>query len=234
MDLIMKTIAIAVMLVAGLVVYYTLMKLVFPAYILKLRFSAEESLGRGLRKFKSKEGRAVLYEPHPAIRKYIRKYAVFSNHGMKYLKCDVDSGVSTLNFSIITFNNKNRIIDVICVDETICENKSAHTIALHDETSYVALVLNSVNGESVENEALYHYRFTDVCVYAVSVTVLTFFTFILTAWAGERVFKTFFNFKLGIINSPTSFVIPALIIGVACATLSVLFARKKGVRTVFK
>ena len=63
------------------VAYVVLLSDVFPKCFLKTRYAYSSSMGRGLKKFVFPNGRGVLYEPHPHIRKYVNKYLLFATDG---------------------------------------------------------------------------------------------------------------------------------------------------------
>ena len=232
MQIVMESVALSVFLIFGLILYYLLIKTVFPGIILKMRLNSEGSLGRGLRKLKSPEGRAVIYEPHPSIRKYIKKYMLFSNGGIKHLKCEIDEGISELDYNVVMFDNKNRVIDTLRISDYLKRSAVSHTVILHHNTSYVALIVNSVNGEKLQNVPMYYYKLSAVCIYGISVAVASFLMFILTSWTADRLFDVLFGVELGIFGIPASFILPSLVMGFAATALSVWFGGKKGARLV--
>ena len=94
MNEIIRTIMSAVAIIVTVAVYVFVIKMVIPRFFIKRRFLYDGHLGRGLKKYQSENGRAIVYEPHPSIRKYIKQYALVSDGGHKYLECNVDEGVT--------------------------------------------------------------------------------------------------------------------------------------------
>ena len=124
-----------------------------PKHVMKIGYSVSDKLGRGLKKIVYPDGRAVVYEPHPAVRKYVNKYLLFTMDGYKYLQSKVGAGVKSYTASIVVFDNRNRVIDNFDISEVVGSSLT-HPVRLHHKTSHVAYVLTSVNGKALDRKSV--------------------------------------------------------------------------------
>lgn len=213
-------------------VFACLVGCVIPRCFLKTRYSYKEGLGRGLKKYTFPEGRGVLYEPHPSIRKYIPKYLLFTAEGYKYLKISFDAGVELISYTAVMLNNKDRVLGVLDIDE-VPKNREGSCVLLHPDTSYVSLFLRSVDGKNTDSAVAYR-RPIDYALYFLAVSVCCF----ITAFAlGEIVNGIVYRLTeavLPILDYPMVTVTFSLIGGGVGTVLSYLHSEKKGVRVILK
>lgn len=211
-------------------IYVILISSVFPKFILKVRCTEKESRDRGLKKYLFPSGRGVLYAPHPSNRGYVESYALFTHEGYKYVKCRLNENVKRLGYSVIMFNNRDKVIDVIDVDEIISDGLETDSLLIHQDTSYISLRINSVNGIEINKEALFCCKIGCLGIYGAAVSALTYTQFMLLFFALDRLEGLAHG--LGLISDLSAwvFVIPALLIG-AIASLSLYRrSRAKGLR----
>ena len=76
MENVLEAVSQLFIFIASLVVFAAVIKSLIPAVSLKVHYSVDRWLGRGIKRYKYPSGRAVVYEPHPQVRKYINKYAI--------------------------------------------------------------------------------------------------------------------------------------------------------------
>ena len=117
MNEIIQAVLMALTMIVTLAVYAFLVKVIIPGYVVKRKYYIDGNLGRGLRKYKSEDGRAIIYEPHPSIRKYIKQYALVCDGGHKYLECNMDRGVNRLIYTVIMLDRNDKVIDALEVEE---------------------------------------------------------------------------------------------------------------------
>ena len=230
MEIAINSVCLLFVIAIEIAAYVILIGSVFPKYIMKIRLSIIESTDRGLKKYIFPSGCGVVYEPHPSVRKYVPKYALFTNDGYKYVKCLLDKEVKELTYNVVMFNNQNKIVDVIDVSEKIGTELETEPLLIHQDTSYIALTVCSVNGEMTENRQLFYCRLRDIGLYAAAVTLLSFFEFIFLTLM-LSILDTWV-LKSGITDnlSPLSFVFPALIIGAVACGITYINSIRKGVR----
>lgn len=214
------------------VCYCFLLKRVFPKYILKPRNSGTCALGRGIKKLKSDSERAVVYEPHPSLRKYIYQYALFTRSGFKYLVCNLDPKVLYAEYLVQMFDSRDRLLDAISVKDMPRGGGRSSEILLHADTSYVALTLKSVNDTRVYTGAHRYYRAKDLLIYMLSTFACNFLAFICFSSILDELFDEMFSRNIYLLENVERFVIPSLIIAVACTLLNISKGEKEGIRVV--
>lgn len=232
----MKEIVLAVTMVlliaASLCLYTMLMAKVFPKYIIKRRYVIKEHLGRGLKKFLALEGRAVVYEPHPSIRKYIRKFSLTAQNGYKYLECSIDSMVDKIRYTVMMMNNKNELIDALDVQDYTKDSVITHPIYLHPDTSYVAIAVQSVNDVVLSDVDISYYSFKDIGFYAAAASVLSFFELLLFSYCANVVtFGADGAESLGLSIIPV--LLYSVLIGAASAVIFICHCNKKNVKVTW-
>lgn len=229
MYIIVDTISILLQFVLSLVLYVALMKNVFPRYLMRVRCSVSNNLGRGIKKCTYPSGRGVVYEPHPSVRKYVQRYAILTNDGYKYIKCCLDKTVKSLKYRVVMFNRKNRIIDIINVSETVGRAGESQFVMLHQDTSYVAFSLTEVNGVLMKKDSLLYCNPFGIVAYAFAVAALSF-TELLFVAIGYSELMSLYGQTYQIADSLQMYILPAVVIGAVCCVFLLLYRRKRGVR----
>ena len=207
---------------------------IFPKYVIKRRYKIQENLGRGLKKFTFKNGRAVIYEPHPSIRKYISKYALVVKDGHKYLECNIDAYVKRFTYTVVMLNNKNKVIDVIEVDDYVPGAAMGHPVYLHADTSYVALILRCVNGEKLpDTDSHGYYRMRDILLFGALSAIGGFFAYFTFSSAFD-VFISCVNAEPVVYSFDFFAALGAsFLVGIISAVALLLFCNRRNVRVVF-
>ena len=226
MEIIINTICLVVLVILEIALYLMLAGSVIPK-ILKRRYSLSENCGRGLKKYVYPSGRGISYEPVPAIRKYIDRYLLFTDNGYKYFKCRIDEKVKEFEYTVIMRNNKDKVIDVIEVKAKNVEGRDIEPVLIHGETSYVELILNSVNGRAVENQETAHYRIRDVLIYSLCMAALSFAELIFAYNMINMCFAWWRRGKEWAEISVIYFIIAGLLIGIVCGAMAFLNLRAK-------
>ena len=148
----------AVLLLVLIFAYTLTVGTLLPRWLLKLEYIPGAPTDRGLRKYVFPEGRGISYEPHPSVRKYVKQYILFVKDGSKYIKCKVADSVGFFGYAAVVFNNQNKVIDVVRVNETVSQDGTTRSVSLPKETSYIGFVLYSVNGKRVLENAPFEYH----------------------------------------------------------------------------
>ena len=229
MEQIIQSILLLFLMILAFILYFILMGTVFPK-LLKISCSVRESSDRGLKKYVYPTGRGIAYEPHPSIRKYIHRYILFTNDGYKYIQCKVDEAVVEANYTVVMFNRKNQVVDVLDVSEKNILKRETRAVMLHAETSYISLILNSVNNVNFENEPVQECKLWRLSVFALCVACLNLLQMVWlknilnqcdTWWFHANLLGEFGNAAL---------LLPAIGIALIASGLSFLHIRAKGVR----
>ena len=232
MQVVIDSISIALLFVAGLVLFGVLMKMVFPMLILKVRVDLARGLGRGYKRFVYPTGRAAVYEPHPSVRKYVNKYLLFVNDGYKYLKCRVDKGVSSLKYTVVMLNNKDKVVDTVVVNEDIGDTCEGASLLLHPDTSYVALNIDEVDGQLLKAQSHSSFSLLRLALYFAAVLLSSFLTLLLSAFCTEEFALLAFKASVPVSNMAGTYLLWALLIAALSLAFLLLYCRKKGIRVV--
>ena len=213
------------------VLYIALLADIFPRLFLKLRCAVKENLGRGLKKYVFPTGRAVLYEPHPTVRKYLNKYLLFTNDGYKYLRCSFDFCVSKITYTVIMLDNKDKVIDVLSVTEDMRHVRASANVRLHSSTSYVAIVVNRVNGAVNDGLSVYN-KLRDIVFYFISVVLATSAAMFGVAKILPKVADTPFGTITENGMGVGIFFVFGAVIGVVCVFFYLMGASRKGIKVI--
>lgn len=122
-----------------------------PKLYLKDRYVLSNSNDRGIKKVLEKNGVSMVFEPALKWRKYIRQYVLSERQGKKRLVCKIHENIAYLSYDIALFNNRDEVFDVLTIREKIKDQGYTQTVDLPDETSYVAVTVNEVDGKDFFN-----------------------------------------------------------------------------------
>ena len=233
MEIIIENIFLWVLYLAGLAIYAFLIAVIIPKYLLQVSGDPSHTLGRGLKKFVYPDGRAVVYEPHPSIRKYVKKYALFTLDGYKYVQLCIDSGVKDYVARVTMFDNRNKIIDSCEIYENVAMSRTPSPVKLHENTSYIAFSLLEVNRASLVRLNCAKMRICDMPLYFAAVFVATFLQFVHIVATLNRAY-VLLGQAAPVERGYAFFILPALAIGVVCLAITVINRMRNGVKVVFK
>ena len=232
METIIEIIFLSILYLLSLTLCVGLIADIIPRYLFKIEYSVGAKLGRGLKKITYPGGRAVAYEPHPAVRKYVNKYLLFTMDGYKYVQLKIGAGVNRYTADLICFDSRNKVIDVLDITENLAGELSRPT-RLHHKTSHVALVLTSVNGKLLPKTGYMTLKLSGAPLYLGAVALTVFLQFVHAVstvnsisfmLGGSRVFEIGYAF----------FILPSVVIGFAVLAVTVLSRMQKGVKVVRK
>ena len=229
MEQIIKIILLGVLGILELMLYFVLTGTAAPM-LLKNHCAIRKTSDRGLKKYVYPSGRGIAYEPHPSIRKYVPRYLLFTEDGYKYVRCQVDDSVQTMAYSVVMFDRRNRAFDVIDVTEERISGARTTPVMLHPDTSYIALILDTVNDDKIPHEQPVACHWWQLGAYGGVIGLLSFFQMVLCVGA-VRYFDNKWIHS-GLVNGVTNdlFIVPALLIGACAALLALRHHAKKGVR----
>lgn len=229
MEQIIQSILLGVLIILEFILFFVLVATAAPQ-ILKNHCVIRQTSDRGIKKYLYPNGRAVVYEPHPSFRKYLSQYLLFTEDGYKYVRCKLDAGVESIRYAVVMFNNRNRVVDVIDVEEKKILSDETTPVRLHPDTSYIALIPDEVNHIKIKHDAVMSYHVWQLAAYAAVVGGLGFAQMLFITKM-VRVYDTWWIHS-GIVDAITteSFILPAIVIGVLAGFMAERHHRKKGVR----
>ena len=142
-----------VFLTVASVMYFAAMIWLLPKAFLKSKYSFKSSYDRGIKKYKlDSGGYAIVYEPQPNTRKYIKQYVVSEQDGNKQLKCKINKEIFYLDFEVFLFDSLNRVFDVLHVCDMIESSGYTKEIDIPSQTAYVSIFLNRVDNDIINKK----------------------------------------------------------------------------------
>lgn len=226
LEFVLEIITEVLLCLLSLGVYAALVGIVLPRTLLKLCFIRGASLDRGIKKYKYPDGRAVLYEPHPSVRRYIKLYTLFVNGGTKYLKCMLASDVHEIKYNIVIFDNVGRVVELIKINDAVDKSGQTRSVIMPSYTSYVSIFVREVNGAQLPKQRLFTPDKERSMIFLCSVTLLTLIEALVIRMAALDILE---NINEDIKVSLAFTIITALLIGVLCAQKAISKRRKMGV-----
>ena len=226
MDPVVISISRGVIALLSLILYVFAIASFFPRIIMRPRFSPKKKIReRGLRKMLFDGGKSIVYEPDMSIRKHIKQYTLIDKGGAKFIKCKINEDISLIRYELAVFDLKNRLIDLVCVAETISENGFTRTVALPPETAYVVPSLKCLRYGDVEytsREKIAGYKPLSLVAYIV----LTALTTVIETLALKNTLDYIFRvLEIGDIARPVAvgwFVIASAFVGTVYAAIVAL------------
>lgn len=153
--------------------YVFLLTRTIPQFTLKHKKVGDATKDRGLKKYVFDGGRAVVYEPEVVYRDYVSQYMLFSKDSNKYIRCNINAKIRHIKYDVVAYDNSNKIIDIIGVDERLDKQKYTTSVLLPPETSYVSLILRRADDMFVSNEVKVKYTWQSLLVCAALIVIST-------------------------------------------------------------
>lgn len=125
--------------------YATLAGFVLPKIFFKVRTNIRNSLDRGVRNYKERNGRSIVYQPRAQYIKYMSQYIISERNEKKSILCKLNANITYLDYDIALFNLDNKIFNVINVKDNIFKPGFSSVIELPEKTMYACIIINKVN-----------------------------------------------------------------------------------------
>lgn len=214
----------------SIAVYVFIVGSILPSRLLCLEYKEGKTNDRGIKKYSFPDGRSIVYEPHPSIRRYVKSYMLFEKDGTKYIRCTIPPEVKSIDYGAVIFDNNNKVVDVVRVSEDVCALEMSGSVKLPTETSYISFLLYEVNGKRIMKERQFDFDAKQKKIF-VGITVLLT---VIEAFALRFMAISVMDFlKLGdfwfgsSVNALVT-LIAAIIIGLVGALLSLKSNSKRG------
>ena len=206
--------------------YIFLLKKTIPQLTLKHKSVGVNTRDRGIKKYRFDDGRAVVYEPELIYRKYVPQYMLFSKNKDKFIRCRINSNVRHIKYDVIAYDNNDKLIDVIGVDERLKHQKYTTSVLLPPETSYISFVLRRVDNMFASNEVKVKYSKKSLIICASLIVAATALLGLCVNYCFSGLWQFLIFDKLG--NG--EMFIKSAIIGVVAAALTIRAYTKKNVK----
>ncbi len=213
--------ALIFMFFTSFVIYVLVVGRLLPQIFIRPSKRGVKAIDRGLKKYVYDDGRAIVYEPAAETKRYVDQYIVSSNNGEKFLKCKVDPRVYSLEYDVIAFNSRDRIIDVLAVTDLIVGKRElTSAVSLPMDTAYVSVLAKRVNGIKVSKTPTVYYSGTSLCAYVGLSAAFTAFQVMLLKPYVETLFNAFSK-DIEVISDAKT-VIASVAISAICSALVIL------------
>ena len=175
MDIFLSVLLSAVTVMVAIVVYVYLVSSVYPWLCMHAvwikRGQGSPRGDRGVRRVRFPDGRGVVYEPHPALRRYVPSYALYTHNDQKYIRLSLHPKVAYIRYDVAVFNYRGRLLEVLEVSERISGEGVSRSVRLPERTAYACVVPRQVDGEYVGRDATVGYGIRGMGVYLALSTV---------------------------------------------------------------
>lgn len=165
---------LGLILLAVIVLYTVLVSRLIPGLTLRPRYVGRMG-DRGIRRYRTEEGHAVVYAPGsrcaPGITQYILLHR--SEDGLKTITCKTNGRIDTIGYDIAVFDGFGRMIDVLEVTDTLSGGRYTKAVVLPQATSYVSVILRRVDGKQVCADRVFNSDRVGRIVCAASTVLLT-------------------------------------------------------------
>lgn len=145
-EVLLLSVAKAIVFIISIILYLRLFSSLIPGSVMHLKCKGTRTKDRGIKKYIYENGRCVVYEPEINVRKYVKKYSLFTEDGYKYMQCELAQQVHYIRYDVYAFDHADKLIDVINVNENVdYSSEYSQEVALPPETSYIRFVLRKVD-----------------------------------------------------------------------------------------
>lgn len=153
--------------------YIFLLTRTIPQLSLKHRSVGVNTRDRGIKKYTFEGGRAVVYEPELIYRKYVPQYMLLSKNRDKFIRCRINPQIRHIKYDVVVYDNRNKLIDIIGVEERVNRQKYTTSVLLPPETSYARLILRRVDNMYSSTEVKVRYSTVSIIVCAALIIAAT-------------------------------------------------------------
>ena len=219
-------------LAISFVVFIALVAVILPKTLLKRTYNVSGTYDRGVKVSESEDGKSIVYEPYPTIRKFVEQYALIEKDGRKFLVLKTDGKVGYIDYDIAVFDSDDEVITVLNVKEKV-ENGYCRELELPDDCSYIALILNEVNKIKIKNEIYGKVKKRRIFLYilscALSIILETAVVKVCLSFAFAGLYRE--SFLIGGSSTLTTLTIALIASAINALSVMIYFAfanRKKG------
>ena len=154
-------------------IYVFLTACLLPRLLLKPHFGPEGIKDRGLQRYLFENGRAITYQPDPAILDYMPQYILSDNNGERFLKCKLDERVQSIAYRVLTFDANDRPLEVLKVEDPVQNSGTTRSVPLPLRTAYVSIDILQVNGIKIPSLHPINLRKRNVVIYVAITSLMT-------------------------------------------------------------
>ncbi len=137
-------IAVTVLLFIALHVF------VLPRRFLLCKYSTRIE-DRGVKNINERGGHSIIYTPALRYRKHLKHYVISQRNKQVQLVCDFAEGIEYADFNVLLYDGNGEVFKTLQIQQAV-ENGESEPIPLPDETAYVSVQLNNVDGKTFSGQ----------------------------------------------------------------------------------
>ena len=166
---------------------------VLPRFLFDYEYSARKIKDRGIKTEKVGDEEIIVYEPDLMMRKYVSQYMLIKKPNGKFLNCKIDRELNYLEYEVVVYGRKHKILTVLNVKERIKRPGYTEMLELPPETAFVSVLVSEVNKKRFIHNLFAPIQPKNIAIYSaistVAILVLAFACKITIAFAMGQVFR---------------------------------------------
>ena len=228
---IMNYIAQGLLYILSFIIYVFIVGKLLPVIFLRPKYKGLVSDDRGLKRYTYEGGRAIVYRPSGNCNKYIEQYILSANGDEKFVKCKIHEKIYCMEYDVIAFNARDKVIDVVAVKDPIRRAGETAAVPLPLDTSYVSIIARRVNRVRVEKKPTVTYSYLGVLAYSLIFAIFTAIQLMLIKDLINPLLERFLLYTQRVgHNGDFPAVIISLIVGFVCAAIVVLLHTSESIK----
>lgn len=134
----------------GIVVLATV--LLLPRIMLRMHAAVIPAQDRAVGRLSDEHGPVTVFEPAPAVRKYIKSYRIAKDDTGLYFCGEWSRLIAFVKYELVVYNSSNTIVNILRVKEKFNDAAETHMTRLPKNTDYVTLRIVCVDDTPVRAE----------------------------------------------------------------------------------
>jgi len=145
-----------------------------PKALFSITYKEVVPSGTGIKKIETSEGVSVLFKMNENYNEYISQYLISSEADQNFLICKLNKKVYFLDYDIVVYNQRRKMIKVFNVVDQINKNGFTEKVKLPLYTEYIAIIINKANETKLKNKYRLKVKLPRVLLFSFVETILLF------------------------------------------------------------
>ena len=219
------------LVICSAVIYVFWVSKILPKLLLRPIYDISVTGDRGLKKYTFANGRAIVCEPSLSSQKYIKQYILSSNNGEKYIKCKIDTRITSIKYDVMAMRADDQVIDIVQVSEIVSTPGMTCGALLPHDTSYVCVVVKEVNARQIVTDSKLTLPVLKVGIYFAVAVLCTIIEGMLLNAVAVSFLETVLSYSVGLsFSNYITALFTYTVIGAGVAFVTVLFHCSKEVK----
>lgn len=166
---------------------------ILPKSLFQHAYATRKIKDRGIKTEKRGDEEIIVYEPDLVMRKHLSQYMLIKRQDGKFLQCKIDEGLKYLEYEVVVYGKKHRILTILNVKDRIKRPGYTEMLELPPETAFVSVLVSEVNKTRFVNKLFAPIKGGRVALYSIisiaATLVLAFVARISVAFIVGGVFR---------------------------------------------